>query len=93
MPHCYLYVLIELSDDDCPPEEVLRDCGHNLTHPLVRDWDLCRVVDWHHQLCLELRLELADGADAAVLVPELVLSLSHPALAGYRIVHWQAAAV
>ncbi len=44
----YLYLEVDLSDDDADLDEVARDCGHTLSHPQLSDWDLvrCNQLAW-----------------------------------------------
>ncbi len=54
----YLYLEVDLSDDDADLDEVARDCGHTFSHPQLSDWDLLGVTNWHGHACLEFQLQM-----------------------------------
>lgn len=85
----YLYLEVDLSDDDAELDEVARDCGHTLTHPQLSDWDLIGVTDWHGHGCLEFQLQMkAPVAESELhqLMTEIQVQISHPAVSSSRTV-------
>ncbi len=84
----YLYLEVELSDDDADLSEVARDCGHTLSHPWLVDWDLVGVADWHGHACLKFKLQMTQQVEEAQLhqlSAEVQVQLSHPAVSSSRI--------
>lgn len=61
----YLYLEVDLSDDDADLDEVARDCGHTLVHPKLADWDLVGVTNWHGELAQDI---IATAKEHGVLV-------------------------
>ncbi len=85
----YLYLEVDLSDDDADLEEVARDCGHTLVHPKLADWDLVGVTDWHGHACLEFQLQMKEAIEDAELhqlISEIQVQISHPAVSSSRTV-------
>lgn len=83
----YLYLEVDLSDDDADLDEVARDCGHTLAHPKLADWDLVGVTDWHGHACLEFQLQMKqaiDNAELHLLISEIQVQISHPAVSSSR---------
>lgn len=86
----YLYLEVDLSDDDADLAEVARDCGHTLAHPQLADWDLTGVTDWHGHACLEFQLQMKEPiaeSELHQLMGEIQLQISHPAVSSSRLVH------
>lgn len=77
----YVCVGLELSDEDAALNEIARDCGHTLSHPKMKDWELTRGLPWHGETCLEFLLEVEDDTDSVLLLTELDVEISHPAVA------------
>ena len=83
----YLYLEVDLSDDDADLDEVARDCGHTLSHPLLSDWDLLGVTNWHGHACLEFQLQMKQAivdAELHQLISEIQVQISHPAVSSSR---------
>lgn len=86
----YLYLEVDLSDDDADIEEVARDCGHTLSHPQLSDWDLSGVTNWYGHACLEFQLQMKEAIEDSELhslISEIQVQISHPAVASARPVH------
>lgn len=86
----YLYLEVDLSDDDADLEEVVRDCGHTLVHPKLADWDLVGVTNWHGHACLEFQLQMKEAiaeSELHQLMGEIQVQISHPAVSSSRSVH------
>lgn len=86
----YLYLEVDLSDDDADLDEVARDCGHTLSHPLLSDWDLLGVTNWHGHACLEFQLQMKEAiaeSELHQLMGEIQVQISHPAVSSSRSVH------
>lgn len=85
----YLYLEVDLSDDDADLEEVARDCGHTVAHPKLADWDLVGVTDWHGHACLEFQLqmkEVIEETELHQLISDIQVQVSHPAVSSSRVV-------
>lgn len=83
----YLYLEVDLSDDDADLDEVARDCGHTLIHPQLSDWDLLGVTNWHGHACLEFQLQMKQAIEDAEfhqLISEIQVQISHPAVSSSR---------
>jgi hypothetical protein len=82
-----LYVAVDVSDDDVTLEEVAAQCGYDVRHPQVLDVAGPVVAHFHEQDCLLLALTCQDDVDdAAVLLEEAELLLSHPSVSAvYKI--------
>lgn len=83
----YLYLEVDLSDDDADLDEVARDCGHTLSHPQLSDWDLLGVTNWHGHACLEFQLQMKETiveSDLHQLISEIQVQISHPAVSSSR---------
>jgi hypothetical protein len=83
----YLYLEVDLSDDDADLDEVARDCGHTLSHPQLSDWDLLGVTNWHGHACLEFQLQMKgtiEDAELHQLISEIQVQISHPAVSASR---------
>ncbi|MBU0912178.1 MAG: hypothetical protein KKF22_06530 [Gammaproteobacteria bacterium] len=83
----YLYLEVDLSDDDADLDEVARDCGHTLSHPQLSDWDLLGVTNWHGHACLEFQLQMKvaiEDAELHQLISEIQVQISHPAVSSSR---------
>ncbi|WP_158005471.1 hypothetical protein [Rheinheimera sp. A13L] len=83
----YLYLEVDLSDDDADLAEVARDCGHTLKHPQLTDWHLLGVTDWHGHACLEFQLEMKEPvaeAELHQLISDIQVQISHPAVSASR---------
>ena len=84
----FLYLEVDLSDDDADLAEVARDCGHTLSHPLLADWHLLGVSQWHGQHCLEFQLDMKQqisGTELHQLNSDIVVQISHPAVSASRV--------
>ncbi len=85
----YLYLEVDLSDDDADLEEVARDCGHSLGHPLLADWDLSGVTNWHGHACFEFQLQMKEAiaeSELHQLISDIQVQISHPAVSSSRTV-------
>ncbi|KKL02221.1 hypothetical protein EIK76_03045 [Rheinheimera mesophila] len=83
----YLYLEVDLSDDDADLEDVARDCGHTLSHPQLLDWDLLGVTNWHGHACLEFQLQMkatVAESDLHQLISDIQVQISHPAVSSSR---------
>lgn len=83
----YLYLEVDLSDDDADLDEVARDCGHTLSHLQLSDWDLLGVTNWHGHACLEFQLQMKEAIEDAELhqlISEIQVQISHPAVSSSR---------
>jgi len=83
----YLYLEVDLSDDDADLDEVARDCGHTLVHPKLADWDLVGVTNWHGHACLEFQLQMKEAIEEAELhqlLSDIQVQISHPAVSSCR---------
>lgn len=83
----YLYLEVDLSDDDADLDEVARDCGHTLEHPKLADWDLVGVTNWHGHACLEFQLQMKEAIEDAELhqlLSDIQVQISHPAVSSCR---------
>ncbi|MBP8227036.1 MAG: hypothetical protein KAX67_03295 [Pararheinheimera sp.] len=83
----YLYLEVDLSDDDADLDEVARDCGHTLVHPKLADWDLVGVTNWHGHACLEFQLQMKEAIEDAELhqlLSDIQVQISHPAVSSCR---------
>lgn len=83
----YLYLEVDLSDDDADLDEVARDCGHTLVHPKLADWDLVGVTNWHGHACLEFQLQMKEAIEDAELhqlLSYIQVQISHPAVSSCR---------
>lgn len=83
----YLYLEVDLSDDDADLDEVARDCGHTLSHPQLLDWDLLGVTNWHGHACLEFQLQMnatVAESDLHQLISDIQVQISHPAVSSSR---------
>ncbi len=83
----YLYLEVDLSDDDADLDEVARDCGHTLVHPKLADWDLVGVTNWHGHACLEFQLQMKEAIEDAELhqlLSDIQVQISHPAVSFCR---------
>ncbi|WP_233077922.1 hypothetical protein [Rheinheimera soli] len=83
----YLYLEVDLSDDDADLDEVARDCGHTLEHPKLADWHLLGVTHWHGHACLEFQLEMTEAivqAELHRLISDIKVQISHPAVSASR---------
>ncbi|HJS16598.1 MULTISPECIES: hypothetical protein [Rheinheimera] len=83
----YLYLEVDLSDDDADLDEVARDCGHTLSHPQLSDWDLLGVTNWHGHACLEFQLQMKEAIEDAELhqlISGIQVQISHPAVSSSR---------
>lgn len=83
----YLYLEVDLSDDDADLEDVARDCGHTLSHPQLLDWDLSGVTHWHGHACLEFQLQMkatVAESDLHQLISDIQVQISHPAVSSSR---------
>jgi hypothetical protein len=83
----YLYLEVDLSDDDADLDEVARDCGHTLSHPQLLDWDLLGVTNWHGHACLEFQLQMkatVAESDLHQLISDIQVQISHPAVSSCR---------
>jgi hypothetical protein len=83
----YLYLEVDLSDDDADLDEVARDCGHTLSHPKLSDWDLLGVTNWHGHACLEFQLQMKEAIEDSELhqlISGIQVQISHPAVSSSR---------
>ena len=83
----YLYLEVDLSDDDADLDEVARDCGHTLIHPQLSDWDLLGVTNWHGHACLEFQLQMKEAfedSELHQLISDIQVQISHPAVSSSR---------
>ena len=83
----YLYLEVDLSDDDADLDEVARDCDHTLVHPKLADWDLVGVTNWHGHACLEFQLQMKEAIEDAELhqlLSDIQVQISHPAVSSCR---------
>lgn len=81
-----LFVAVDVSDDDVTLAEVAGQCGYDVRHPLVLDVAEPVVAHFHEQDCLMLALTCQEAVDAAVLLEQAELLLSHPSVSAvYKI--------
>ncbi len=79
-----LYIAVEVSDDDVSLQDVVEQCGYDLKHAAVQDVSAPALAEYHGEACLVMSVQLQHPVDAAILLDEAQLLISHPSVAAVR---------